>query len=157
VVKALTLLGIPFSLTHHRLIGQSGDKRRNHAMEVVDRFKRISLDDGWIGRIEIDVARQECSFWLDVALLLKDAPEASIFDPQERYEPARLTFKGVRCISCPEGNYCLNVTIIGSELVPLEDGLVQFRLTMTGGHSNETFMRSLVIEARDFSLGGAAP
>jgi hypothetical protein len=126
-------------------------------MQIVQRFGRIDIADSWISRIEIDVARQECTFWLDIALLLKEDPEASKFDPQERYEPARLTFHGVRSISCPEGDYCLNVTIIGSELVPLEGGLVQFRLTMTGGYSNETFMRSLVIEAKDFSLATAAP
>src|SRR5438552_18414405 len=63
-----------------------------------------------------------------------------------------LSFTGVLSISCPEGKFCLNSTIVDFEAVAAENGLITFRLEMTGGYDENTFKRSLVIEARDFSL-----
>jgi hypothetical protein len=122
-------------------------------MNTVQRFNRIYLGDSIIEQIVLDIANQTCVFKINGALVLKDSSNPSIFDPQERYAPAYLGFEGVRSISCLEGAYCLNATIVDFDAVAEEGGdLISFRLTMTGGYDNDTFMRSLILVARDFSL-----
>jgi hypothetical protein len=87
---------------------------------------------------------------------LKDEAKPNIFEPAERYVPAVLTFDDVQSIVCPEGEFYLNATVVGFEAVAVPNGdLVTFRLVMTGGYDNESFMRSLVIKAKSFSLGSA--
>ena len=122
-------------------------------MEVLQRFSRVYLGDSIINRIEIDIAASRCSFFISGASLLKDEPSSSIFDPEQHYAPACLTFEVVRSISCPEGSFFLNSTIVDFEAKPSDGGLSAFRLVMTGGFDNETFTRSLLILARQLSLG----
>jgi hypothetical protein len=122
--------------------------------DVLKRFKRIYLGDSLIKRIEFDIEHRQCLFLLNAALELKDEPNPSIFDPARRFKPASLVFSGVRSIVCPEGEFFLNSTIIDFEVAPDENSeLVRFYLRMTGGFDNESFMRSLVVKARDFYLG----
>ena len=123
------------------------------SLEPLEKFNCINIADCAIGRIEIDIGSQRCSFYLDGAQVLK--PGGDISDPEQDYEPARLTFKGVRSISCPEGKYCLNWLIINWDERRIDGDLWQFSLEMTGGCDNETFMRTLVIEAKDVGLGPA--
>jgi hypothetical protein len=123
---------------------------------VVERFNRLYVGDSVIQRIDIDLLSQQCAFFLNAASVLKAIPEPSIFDPEVRYEPACLSFEGVRSISCPEGQYYLNATIVNFEATPITDNeLVEFRFWVTGGYDDESFMRSLVVVARDFSLARA--
>src|SRR5262249_54352414 len=117
------------------------------------KFDRISLGDCAISRIEIDIGSQRCSFYLDFAQVLK--PGGDISDPEQHYEPARLTFEGVHSISCPEGKYCLNWLIINWDEKRIDGELWEFRLEMTGGYDNETFIRTLIIEAKDVVLAPA--
>ena len=122
-------------------------------MDVATRFHRIYVGDSIVSRIEIDISSASCTFHLNGASLLREGSDTDIFDPEERYVPARLRFSGVLSISCPEGKFCLNSTIVDFEAVPAINELIAFRLEMTGGYDQNTFTRSLVIEARDFSLG----
>src|SRR5687768_10502040 len=106
--------------------------------EVIRRYHHINIGDSLIQRIEIDLGSQKCLFLLDRASILKDVANPSIFDPEQSHEPAYLLFEGVLSISCPEGAFYLNATIVEDEATPIEDDLVEFRLLMTGGQRNET-------------------
>lgn len=141
---------VRFRITLLARIGLSNLER--NAMNIVKRFHRIYIGDSIISRIEIDMRSARCAFHLNGASLLKEGSGNDIFDPEERYAPACLSFAGVLSISCPEGKFCLNSTIVDFEAVPAENELIEFRLEMTGGYDQSTFTRSLVIEARDFSL-----
>ena len=126
---------------------------KRNALQVIDRFDRIYLGDSLIQRIGIDVAHAQMTFFCNSALLLKDGPNPDIFDPEQRHQPAKLTFEGVKCFLCPEGRFYLNATIVEFDAKAADEkGLVEFRLEMTGGFDNESFMRSLIVVARDFSL-----
>ena len=133
-------------------LGISPQSLDRNAMDIAKEFRRIYIGDSVISRVEIDIRSDRCTFDLNGASLLSDGPNASIFEPEERYEPASLSFTGALSISCPEGKFCLHSTIVDFEAVPAENGLITFRLEMTGGYDENTFKRSLVIEARDFSL-----
>lgn len=120
--------------------------------EVVNRFSRVYLGDSVIERIEIDMICDQMTFLCNYALLI-DANNPNIFEPERRYQPAYLTFDEVKCFSCPEANFCLNNTIVSFDARPAsEEGLTEFRMDMTGGFYDESFMRSFIILARDFSL-----
>lgn len=126
------------------------------AAQIVQRFQRIYIGDSVIQRLEIDFRQMQCVFLLHAASILKAGSDPNIFDPEQRYEPAKLVFRGVDFISCPEGEFFLNATIVDFEATADPDSdLVVFHLQMTGGHSNETFMRSLVVRAQSFSLEAA--
>lgn len=121
--------------------------------EVVDRFSRVYLGDSLIERIEIDMICDRMTFLCSSALLIRDAKNPNIFEPERRYQPAYLTFDEVKCFSCPEGNFCLNNTIVNFDARPAsEEGLTEFWMEMTGGFDDECFIRSVLILARDFSL-----
>lgn len=121
--------------------------------QVIARFNRVYLGDSVIQRIEIDMGRAQMTFLCNSALLLRGDQNADIFDPERRYQPAQLTFDGVKCFSCPEGRFYLNTTIVHFEAKPADyEGLIESRIEVTGGFDNEFFMRSLIIVARDFSL-----
>lgn len=65
---------------------------------------------------------------------------------------AYLTLQNVKSISCPEGAYYLNATIVDFSATLLEDAYIAFQFLMTGGFDNESFMRSLIFTAIDFSI-----
>lgn len=121
--------------------------------QAVDRFSRVYLGDSLIRRIEIDMVQAQMTFLCTSALLLRNSQNADIFDPEQRYQPAQLSFDGVKSISCPEGQFYLNSTIVDFDAKSAGDeGLIEFRMEMTGGFDNDSFIRSLIIVARDFSL-----
>jgi hypothetical protein len=118
--------------------------------DVMHRFEKIYIGDSLIERIELNLVTTVCKVFLNGASLLKE--EGDIFNPAQRFEPACLSFKGVKSITCPEGEYYLNNTVVDFEVSMVDDDLGRFTLQMTGGRENETFMRSLTLVARDFSL-----
>ncbi len=121
------------------------------AIVVLDRFRRVYIGDSVVKHIEFDLESFQCNLLLDAASLLKDVEVPSIFDPEQRYSPACLAFKSVKRLSWPEGDYYFNNTIVEFSAAPYKD-LVEFKLVLTGGLTNESFMRSFVILAEDFSL-----
>ena len=151
-IIVLIHLATRFLIIHLKHIGRLNEIMM---MGVAERFNRVYMGDSVIERVHIDPLSQQCAFFLSAASVLKDVPKPSIFDPEVRYEPACLRFEGVRSVSCPEGEYYLNPTIVNFQATPISHNeLVEFRFRMTGGFDNESFMRSFVIVARDFSLGG---
>jgi hypothetical protein len=121
---------------------------------VVDRFnKYIDLADFAVLRLEIDIPQHQCMIILTEALLLKREREPRQYDPEQIFSPACLRFVSVRRVSFP-GDYYFNETVIDYNAMAVDDDTVEFSLKMTGGTS-ETFIRSLVIEAGDFSLEDA--
>ena len=125
--------------------------------EIVQRFQRIYIGDSLIQHLSLDFRQMQCVFLLSSASLLKDEARPSIFDPAERYTPAVLTFDGVWSIACPEGDFYLNATVVEYEAsADARSALVTFRLVMTGGFDNDSFMRSLIIRAQSFSVGPAS-
>ena len=133
------------------------DNSSQNISKVVDRFSRVYLGDSLIQRIEINMVHAQMIFICTSALILKDSPNADIFNPEQRHQPAQLIFEGVKSISCPEGRFYLNSTIVDFDAKPVDDeGLIEFRIEMTGGFDNDSFMRSLIIVARDFSLATAS-
>ena len=124
------------------------------AEQVVQRFQHIYIGDSVIEHLAVDFQHMQCTFLLNAGSILKDGSKPNVFDPAQRHEPAALVFYGVRSITCPEGDFYLNSTIIRFEAT-LDDNsdLVRFRLEMTGGVDNESFMRSLIVKSRGFSLG----
>jgi hypothetical protein len=124
-------------------------------MNTAQRFNRIYIGDSVIERIELNLSTAQCNVILDRAILLREGSPPNIFDPAVKYEPACLTFKGLQSIYCPEGKFYLNNTIVNFGAEALGEDLVEFSLEVTGGYDNETFMRSLVFVALDFSLSSA--
>ncbi|HEX8561264.1 MAG TPA: hypothetical protein VF668_24445 [Pyrinomonadaceae bacterium] len=122
-------------------------------VDVVRRFEKVYIGDSLIERIELNLFTAVCKIFLSGASLLEE--EGKIFNPAQRYEPACLSFKDVKSITCPEGEFYLNNTVVDFEATMVGHDLVSFRLEMTGGRENETFMRSLVLVAHDFSLDAA--
>jgi hypothetical protein len=121
--------------------------------QVVGRFSRVYLGDSLIQRIELDMVHARITFLCNSALILREGQNADIFNPEQRHQPAQMTFDGVKSISCPEGRFYLNSTIVDFGANPADDeGLIEFRMQLTGGFDNDSFMRSLIIVARDFSL-----
>lgn len=122
-------------------------------VDVIKRFRRVYLGDSLLRRIELDLQANVCTFIFDTALFLKDSSQPSIFDPEEQYTPARLDLMGVTSMSCPDGEYFLNSTVVDLNVrLSNRADLAEFTFTMTGGVDNETFMRSLRVTAKDFFL-----
>jgi hypothetical protein len=122
--------------------------------DIVKRFQRIYIGDSLIQNLSLDFREMRCVLLMSSVSLLKDEEKANIFDVAERYAPAVLTFDGVKSIACPEGAFYLNATVVEFEAsAEANSDLVTFRMMMTGGYDNESFMRSLVIEAKSFSFG----
>lgn len=122
--------------------------------DIVQRFQRIYIGDSLIQNLSLDFREMRCVLLMSSASLLKDTANPNIFDAAERYVPAVLSFDGVQSIACPEGVFYLNATVVEFEAVAEANStLVTFRMVMTGGYDNESFMRSLVIKSRSFSLG----
>jgi hypothetical protein len=126
------------------------------AADIAKRFGRIYIGDSLIQSLSLDFRGMRCVLLMSSVSLLKDEENASAFDPAERYAPAVLAFDDVRSIACPEGSFYLNATVVEFDAVAdANNSLVTFRMVMTGGHDNESFMRSLAIEAKGFSFGPA--
>lgn len=121
--------------------------------DTVKRFQRIYIGDSLIQNLSLDFRKMQCVLLMSSVSLLKDEDKANIFDAAERHAPAVLTFDDVKSIACPEGVFYLNATVVEFEAVAqAHSDLVTFRLLMTGGYDNDSFMRSLVIEAKNFSF-----
>ena len=58
--------------------------------------------------------------------LLREDAETSVFEPEETYALASLSFIGVISILCPQGKFCLNSTIVDFGGVLAEAGRVTF-------------------------------
>lgn len=123
-------------------------------ISVRQRYDLLDIHDSRIQYINIDPVAGTCLFSLHGAAILKNFSQP--FDYEVVYEPAQLTFYGVREIHFPEG-YCLNRTIVTDLVANTEDAdFFRFSLSMTGGWDNDTFMRTIEIIAKDFSLTGTA-
>ncbi len=110
------------------------------------------MHDGIPQKIELDISDRECTRELDRALRLK-SDLADPFDPEERIEPALLTLEGVRSIGFEGADYFLNLTVVeATATVNQHEGLFSFRFDCTGGYDNETFLRTLIIVAKDFDV-----
>lgn len=119
---------------------------------VKQRYDLIDIHDSKIKRIVIDLVEGTCILGLHGAAIQKDP--AHPFEYEVLYEPAQLTFYGVREIKFPEG-YCLNGLIVIDAVTTMEDAdYFRFSLSMTGGWDNKTFMRTIEIVAKNFSLSG---
>jgi hypothetical protein len=123
------------------------------SLDVVSRFEKVYIGDSLIERIELNLVTAVCKVLLSEASLLREVTD--IFNPAQRFEPACLRFEGVQSITCAEGEFYLNNTVVDFDASAVNDAQVKFKLEMTGGRENETFMRSLVLIARDFALGAA--
>ena len=123
-------------------------------MKSINNLDRIYIGDSLISRIEIQLATSECHFLISYASLLREG-ESDIFNPERVYKPARLRFKDVESISCIEGAYYLNGTIVNFESVLISENRIKFTFQLTGGFDNDTFMRSLEILAGDLSIEDA--
>lgn len=125
-------------------------------MDPVERFEHIYVHDSGIMHIGLDVQKSICRIVLDCAGVLREPPK--MFDYEAYYKPAVLEFVGIKLIRFPEG-YCLNDVIMYQEIVPAKEfqDYYCFSLTMTGGWDNDTFMRTIEIVAKDFSLTQARP
>lgn len=121
------------------------------ALDVVSRFEKVYIGDSLIERIELNLVTAVCRVFLNGASLLREVTD--VFNPAQRFEPACLSFQGTQSVTCAEGEFYLNNTVVDFDASAIDDALVRFKLEMTGGLTNETFMRSLVLVARDFSLG----
>ncbi|SEJ19753.1 hypothetical protein SAMN04244579_03456 [Azotobacter beijerinckii] len=128
------------------------------ADDAVQRFRRIYIGDSLIQQLSLNFQEMRCTLLLSSAILLKDEVSPSIFDPKARYMPAVLTFDGLQSVTCPEGTFYLNATVVEFDAVAdATSDLINFRLVMTGGFDNDSFMRSLLFKAKDFSLGPINP
>lgn len=121
-------------------------------MSPTERFERIYLGDEHIRQISLNIAEETCQMELSGAALLR-IPQ-KLFDYEIRYEPATLMLTGVLKVNYPEW-YCLNHLIVEYDSTPAQqEGYYKFSFTMTGGWDNDTFMRTVEIVAKDFSLSG---
>lgn len=120
-------------------------------MNTVERFDLVYIGDTFIKQIQMNISEHTCTFILSGACIHKTPIEA--FAYEKIYQPATLEFQGVRTVHFPD--YCLNAQIVDYSAVDTgHDGLYKFSFTMTGGWSNETFMRTIEVVAKDFSLTG---
>ena len=113
----------------------------------------IALGDSLLQRLDLRTGKAECTMVFDFGRLLK-AEGASAFDPEAVYEPACLSFVGVRSVSFDGAVYQLNSTVVGhgAEPGPVA-GFVEFYFDLTGGSDAEFFMARMKIVARDFRFG----
>lgn len=119
-------------------------------MNIHARFERCYLGDASVQELTLEPAAQRCTLRLSGAAVLRDPDKP--FDYEQVYEPACLTFLEVRSVRFPEA-YCLNHLIVDYSVGPCDaEGYSVFSLSLTGGWSNETFMRTIEILAKDFSL-----
>lgn len=121
-------------------------------MSVIERFDLLYLGDEFIRQIILDISKQTCSLALSGASIHKLPIKA--FDYDITYQPATIDFLEVKSVNLPD--YCLNLQIVEYEInKTMHDDFYNFSFTMTGGWSNDTFMRTIEIIAKDFSLSGA--
>lgn len=122
-------------------------------MSVIDRFDLLYLGDEFIHQISLDISKQTCRFTLSGASVHKFPIKA--FDYEVTYQPANINFMAVKSVNLPD--YCLNLQIVEYEInKTTHNGFYNFSFTMTGGWSNDNFMRTIEIIAKDFSLSNAA-
>jgi hypothetical protein len=119
-------------------------------MSIVERFERLYLGDEFIREIRLDIINHACRLTLSGAHIHRLPIKP--FDYEYSFQPAMLDFIDVRKVSFPDG-YCFNIEIVDYEAVPTgEDSYYKFSFTMTGGWDNDTFMRTIEIIAKDFTV-----
>lgn len=122
-------------------------------MSVTDRFDQVYIGDEFIRQIVLDIPEHTCKLMLSGGSVYRLPIKA--FDYEITYQPAELTFIAIRSVNLSD--YVLNAQIVDYELVEVQPaGYYKFSLTMTGGWDNDTFMRTIEIIAKDFSLTGTA-
>lgn len=124
-------------------------------MDIIHRFERLYFGDKVLQSILIDASKATVCLEIDSVVVLKETPEASIFDPEQVHEPARLSFLGCREIRFSEGTYAMNGTIVDFSACVRDDGLVEFHFALTGGWDNQTFWREITVVAQEFAIEGA--
>ena len=125
--------------------------------EMTDRFNTIYLGDSLLQKVELKTTEAECQLTFNAGKVLK-ASGASIFDPRARFEPAQLTFHGVRAISCHGGVYRLNATVVDFAAQPADaPDHIEFSFDLTGGHDPDAFLVTIKIVAVRFEFGPGNP
>ena len=122
--------------------------------ETVGRFNKLYLGDSLLQQVVLDIAEARCLLKFNAGKVLK-AEGASIFEPQEKHEPALLRFDGVRSISC-DGRYQLNSTVVDFGSAPAGDDHVEFYFDLTGGADRDAFLVRVKVLATSFEFGRAA-
>jgi hypothetical protein len=121
--------------------------------EIITRFNTlVSLGDALLQVVELRTGEAECRVKFDFARKLK-AEGASIFDPEENFEPASLCLRGVQSIVC-DGTYQLNSTVVDFGAAPSGDReFIEFYFELSGGTDPDAFLVKVKILATDFQLG----
>lgn len=111
----------------------------------------VCLDDSLLQVFELRTGDAACILRFEFATILK-APGGSPYDPRVRFEPARLSFRGVRSVMFG-GEYQLNSTVVGCRAEPTGDGEhVTFLFDLTGGTDPEAFLVTVTITASSFDV-----
>lgn len=121
--------------------------------KTIERFSRVYLGDSLLVSIRILTAEAVCTLEFNSGKLLSsEAPD--IFHPEKVFSPAVLELKGVRSFHVEEGWYQLNSTVVDFSATPAPtEGYIFFSFTLTGGTDPGSFMKTLRVLAKDFSLG----
>ncbi|MCH9687405.1 MAG: hypothetical protein K0V04_38580 [Deltaproteobacteria bacterium] len=111
----------------------------------------VCLDDSLLQLLELKTGDAECSLKFQFANILK-APGGSPYDPRVKFEPARISFRGVRSMMLG-GEYQLNSNVVGCRAEPTGDGEhVDFSFDLTGGTDPEAFLVTVTITAATFDV-----
>lgn len=124
-------------------------------MNPLERFALLYITDSAVRQICIDVVERTCVLQLDFGGILRQENPVNFDELEVRYKPAYLTFQEIYSISFPQQKYWLNYNIINYQAFPSDQkGMVEFRLEVTGGYDNDTFLSVITITAKNFSLTG---
>lgn len=123
------------------------------ASDTLARFNCLYLGDSVLQKVVIDVAAGECVLEFHAGKVLH-AENENIFEPVEKFAPARLRLLELTAISCDGGGYQLNSTVVdfGAELGANES--LVFYFDLTGGWDPDAFVVRLKFVAKNFSFGG---
>lgn len=120
--------------------------------DLVREFNRLYLGDSLLQQVVLDIGEAKCQLRFNAGKVLK-AEGASIFEPEAKFEPALLRFRGVRSLYCEGGPYQLNSTVVDFGAAPSGDGdYIEFYFDLTGGTDPEAFMVKLKVLAKYFEF-----
>jgi hypothetical protein len=115
-------------------------------------FNRLYLGDSLLQQVVLDIGEAKCQLKFNAGKVLK-AEGASIFEPEAKFEPAFLRFRGVRSLCCEGGPYQLNSTVVDFGAAPSEDSdCIEFYFDLTGGTDPEAFMVKVKVLAKYFEF-----
>ncbi len=120
--------------------------------EISNQFNTfLCLDDSLLEVLELRTGDAECSLRFEFASILK-APGGSPYEPRVKFEPALVSFRGVRSLTFG-GEYQLNSTVVGCRAEPVGDGEhINFYFELTGGTDPDAFLVSVTITATSFHV-----